>query len=72
MGLKGSELMNFVREQQALEREDKTKEDERLERTRLFELERGKLELKRGEQASMEKEKERQLEIDREEREQDS
>ena len=29
LGLKGSELMNFVREQQVLEREDKEKEDER-------------------------------------------
>jgi len=56
MGLKGSEIMNFVREQQTQEREErekqrlfeaerKAKEDERLERTRLFELERGRLEL---------------------------
>ena len=71
MGLKGPEIMNFVREQQNLEREerekqrlfdaeekekerqDKAKEDERLEKTRLFELERARLE-------SQEKEKARQ------------
>ena len=82
MGLRGAELQNFVKVQQDLEREErerqredkekedgrKAKEDERLEKVRLFELERGKLELKRGEQASIEKEKERQLELDREER----
>jgi len=75
MGLKGSELVSFVREQQTLENERKAKEEERkakeeerLDKVRLFEIERGKLELKRGEQASMEKEKERQLELEREER----
>jgi len=31
MGLAGSELMNFVREQQTLEREDREKEDKHLE-----------------------------------------
>jgi len=68
-------LTNFVRDQQNLKREerekqrqDKAKENERLEKTRLFEIERGKLELKREEKASIEKEKERQLELDREER----
>jgi len=56
-------------------RQQKAKEDQRLERTRLFESERGNLELKRGEQASVEKEKERQekekerqLELEREEK----
>jgi len=50
MGLKGPELMNFVREQQTLEREerekhrekekqDREKEDERLELTRRHEIE---------------------------------
>jgi len=34
MGLKGSEIMNFVRGQQALEREDKEKEDERKAKER--------------------------------------
>ena len=59
--------MSFVREQQTLENERKAKEEERkakeeerLDKVRLFEIERGKLELKRGEQASMEKEKARQ------------
>ena len=70
VGLRGAELQNFVKDQQDLQRqrEDKVKEDERLEKTRLFELETGKLELKRGEQASIEKEKERQQELEREER----
>ena len=35
LGLKGSELVIFVREQQTLEDERKAKEDERLERQRL-------------------------------------
>ena len=46
MGLKGSELVIFVREQQTLEderkakeREDKAKEEERLDKVRLFEIE---------------------------------
>jgi len=50
MGLKGPELMNFVREQQTLEREerekqrekekqDREKEDERLELMRRHEIE---------------------------------
>jgi len=50
MGLKGPELMNFVRDQQILEREerekqrqDKEKEGEQLERMRLFEIEKAKL-----------------------------
>ena len=51
MGLTGSEFTNFVKDQQNLEREereqqrqDKVKEDERLEKTRSFELERARLE----------------------------
>jgi len=52
MGLKGPELMNFVRDQHILEREererekqrqDKEKEGEQLERMRLFEIEKAKL-----------------------------
>jgi len=39
MGLAGSELMNFVREQQTLEREDREKEDKHLELMRRYELE---------------------------------
>jgi len=46
LGLKGPELMSFVREQQTLEREerakqrqDREKEDERLEKLRLGEAE---------------------------------
>ena len=58
LGLKGSELVIFVREQQTLEderkakederktkeRQDREKEEERLERARLFEIERARLE----------------------------
>ena len=51
MGVRGVELQSFVREQQTLE-------DGRLEKQRIFEL-------KREEKASIEKEKERQLELDR-------
>jgi len=61
LGLKGPELMSFVREQQTLEREerekqrqDREKEDERLEKMRLLELERAR-----------EKEKERLFKIER-------
>ena len=57
MGLKGSELVIFVREQQTLENERKAKEDERLEKARFFELERARLELKEKEEARQERER---------------
>jgi len=59
LGLKGPELLSFVREQQTLSREkqrqDGQKKDERLEKMRLLELERAK-----------EKQKERLFELERE------
>jgi len=57
MGLKGSELVIFVREQQTLENERKAKEDERLEKARFFELERARLESKEKEEARQERER---------------
>jgi len=65
MGLKGSELASFIKEQQTLEREEreklrqeKDKEDERLVKLREFELQ-------KADQEAKERDKDRQLEIDR-------
>jgi len=39
IGLKGVEIMNFVREQQTLEREEREREDKRMDKLKLFEIE---------------------------------
>jgi len=39
MGLKGVEIMNFVREQQTLEREEREREDKLMDKLKLFEIE---------------------------------
>ena len=76
MGLNGSELASFIKEQQILEREEreklrqeKDKEEERLVKLREFELQKAEQEkqfaLQRAEQEAKEKDKDRQLEIER-------
>ena len=39
IGLKGVEIMNFVREQQTLEREEREREDKLMDKLKLFEIE---------------------------------
>ena len=67
MGLKGSDLATFIKEQQIMEREERErqrvereKEDERLEKMRQFELKQKEQELELKEKERQEKEKERQ------------
>ena len=76
MGLKGSELATFIKEQQILEREEreklrqeKDKEDERLLKLRQYELQKEDKEkefaLQKAEQEKQEKEKLREFELQR-------